>query len=85
MFNFKTLVTVTTAGKLDVIGHDGHTLGVNCAQVGIFENTFHILLAGFLQGQKRAAVETNISLEILSELTDRRNGKLWIQSSVLFW
>ena len=31
-----------TAGKLDVLGHDGHTLGMDGAQVGVLEKTDQI-------------------------------------------
>ena len=59
------------AGELDVLGHDGHTLGVDCAQVGVFEKTDQVRFAGFLQGHNGAALETKVGLEILSDLTDK--------------
>ena len=31
--------TTDTSGQLDVLGHDGDTLGVDGAQVGVFEET----------------------------------------------
>ena len=37
--NFLSTFTTDTAGKLDILGHDGDTLGVDGAQVGIFEET----------------------------------------------
>ena len=39
--NLSTLST-DTAGELDVLGHDGDTLGVDGAQVGVFEKTIEI-------------------------------------------
>ena len=39
-----------TAGKLDVLGLDGDTLGVNSAQVGVFEEGDEVSLNGFLEG-----------------------------------
>ena len=36
--NLSTLAT-DTAGKLDVLGHDGHTLGVDGAEVGVLKET----------------------------------------------
>ena len=39
-----------SAGKLNVLGHDGDSLGVNGAQVGIFKQTNQVSLASFLKG-----------------------------------
>ena len=41
--------TADSAGKLDVLWHDGDTLGVNGTQVGIFEKTNQVGLASFLK------------------------------------
>ena len=38
-----------TAGKLDVLWHDGHTLSVDGAEVGILEQTDQVSLTGLLQ------------------------------------
>lgn len=40
-----------TASKLDVLRHDGHTLGVDRAQVRVFKETNQIGLSRLLQGQ----------------------------------
>ena len=39
-------------GQLDVFGHDGHTLGVDGAQVGVFKQTHQVGLAGLLHGER---------------------------------
>ena len=69
----KNLSTFTTdaAGELDVLWHDGHTLGVDGAKVGIFEETDEVSFAGFLESHDGGALETKISLEVLSDLTDQ--------------
>ena len=36
-------------GELDVLGHDGDTLGVDGAQVGILEQPHQVRLAGLLK------------------------------------
>ena len=46
-----TLPTDTT-GQLDVFGHDGDTLGVDGAQVGVLKQTNQVSLAGLLQTKK---------------------------------
>jgi hypothetical protein len=38
-----------TAGKLDVLRHDSHTLGVNGSKIGILEKTNKVSLCGFLK------------------------------------
>jgi hypothetical protein len=42
--------TSNTTSQLDVLGHDGDSLGVDGAQVGIFEQSNQVSFAGFLQG-----------------------------------
>ena len=39
-----------TAGELDVFWHNGNTLGVDGAQVGIFEKTDQVSFGCFLKG-----------------------------------
>lgn len=46
--HLSTLAT-DPAGKLDVLGHDGHTLGVDGAKVGILEQSNEVSLAGLLK------------------------------------
>ena len=69
----KHLSTLTTdaAGKLDVLGHDGHTLGVDGSQVGILEETDEVSLSSLLEGEHSGGLETEIGLEILSNLTNK--------------
>ena len=69
-WNLSTLTT-DTAGKLDVLGHDGHTFGMDSAQVGVFEKSNQVSFAGFLKGHHGTALETQIRLEILCDLTDK--------------
>ena len=52
-------------------GHDGHTLGVDGAQVGVIEQTNQVGLAGLLEGHDGRALETQVSLEVLGDLTDQ--------------
>merc|ERR1719401_1355168 len=37
--------------ELDVLGHDGHALGVDGAEVGVLEEADQISLAGLLEGE----------------------------------
>ena len=36
---YLSTLSTDTAGQLDVLGHDGHTLGVDGAQVGVLKQT----------------------------------------------
>ena len=69
--NFLGTFTTDTTGQLDVLGHDGDTLGVDGAQVGIFEKTNQVSLSRFLESHDGAGLETQVSLEVLSDLTDQ--------------
>lgn len=40
--------------------------GMDCAQVGVIEETHEISLGRFLKGENNVALETKIGLEILS-------------------
>ena len=57
--------------QLDILWHNGHTLGVNGAQVGVFEKTNEVSLGSFLQSHNGGRLEAEVCLEILSNLTDK--------------
>ena len=42
-------LSTDTSGQLDVLGHDGDTLGVDGAQVGVLEQPHQVRLAGLLK------------------------------------
>ena len=74
--NLSTLST-DTASQLDVFWHDSNTLGVNGTQVGVLEKTDKVSLTGLLEGHDSRALEAEVSLEILGDLTDQAlEGKL---------
>jgi hypothetical protein len=55
---------------LDVLGHDGDALGMDCAQVSILEKANKVCLSGFLKCQDGSALEAKLRLEILRDLAD---------------
>lgn len=59
------------ASELDVLWHDGDTLGVDGAQVGIFEEANQVRLARFLQCHDGGALEAQVGLEILRNFTHK--------------
>uniref|UniRef100_A0A8C0YS59 Core Histone H2A/H2B/H3 domain-containing protein n=1 Tax=Cyprinus carpio carpio TaxID=630221 RepID=A0A8C0YS59_CYPCA len=62
-------LSADAARQLDVFGHDGDSLGVDGAQVGVLEQTDQISLAGLLQGHDSGALEAQVRLEVLSYLS----------------
>ena len=68
--NLGTLST-DAASELDVLWHDGDTLGVDGAQVGVLEKTNQVGFAGLLQGHDGGALESQIGLEVLGDFTHK--------------
>lgn len=60
-----------SASQLNVLRHDGHSLGVNGAEVGVFEKTNQIGLASLLQGHDGRPLESEVRFEVLSDLTNK--------------
>ncbi|KAK6728828.1 hypothetical protein RB195_006095 [Necator americanus] len=63
-------LSTDTASKLDVLGHDGDTLGVDGAQVGVLEETDEVSLGGLLESHHGGRLEAKVGLEVLGDLTD---------------
>ena len=55
-------------GELDVLWHDGHTLGVDGAQVGVLKQTNKVGLAGLLESHDGGGLEPEVSFEVLGNL-----------------
>lgn len=67
--NYLGALTTDPAGKLDILGHDRHTLGMDGTQVGVLEETDEVSLAGLLQSHDSGSLESEVGLEVLSDLT----------------
>merc|ERR1719250_115774 len=61
-------LTPDPPGELNIFGHDGDSLGMDGAQVGVLEQSHQVGLASLLQSHHSRALEPEISLEILSNL-----------------
>ena len=59
------------AGQLNVLWHDGNTLGVDGSQVGVLEKADKVSLSGLLKGKDGRSLEAEIGLEVLGNLTDK--------------
>ena len=68
--NLRTF-TADSSRQLDILRHDGDSLGVDRAQVGVFEQANQVRFGRFLQGQDRGGLESQVSLEILGDFSDQ--------------
>ena len=68
--NLSTFST-DAAGKLNVLGHDGDTLGMDGTQVGVLKETNQVSLRGLLEGHDSRGLEAEVSLEVLGNFTDK--------------
>ena len=70
---WKDLSTFSTDSscQLDVFWHDGDPLCVDGAQVGVFEKTDEVSFRGFLESGDGCALESQVGLEVLCDLTDQ--------------
>ena len=56
--------------QLDVLGHDGDPLGMDGAEVGVLEQPDEVGLGCLLQGHDGGALEAEVGLEVLCDLSD---------------
>ena len=76
MRNLRAL-SADAAGELNVLGHDGDTLGMDGAQVGVFEESNEVGLGSLLKGEDGRSLESEITLEVLCDLAhETLEGKL---------
>lgn len=59
-----------SSGELNVLVHDGHSLGVDSAQVRVFKQTDEVGLRCLLKGGNGRALESKIGLVVLSDFPD---------------
>jgi len=59
-----------SAGELHVLGHDGNSLGVDGAKVGVLEEADHVGLGGLLEGEHGGRLETKLVSVLRSDFAD---------------
>ena len=64
-------LSTNTASQLDVLRHDGDTLGVDGAEVGVLEESDEVGLGSLLEGHDGARLEAEIGLEVLGDFPDK--------------
>jgi len=70
LLNALRALTTEAAGKGEVLGLNGDTLGVDGSKVSVFEEGDEVSLAGFLESQNGGGLEAEIRLEVLGDFTD---------------
>ena len=67
------LSTLTTdaACQLDVLGHDGDTLGVDGTEVSVLKETYEVGLRCLLESHDSRGLEAQVGLEVLGNFTHK--------------
>lgn len=60
-----------SSGELDILWHDGDSLGVDGSKVGVFEKSNNVGLSSFLEGKDSWWLESQVSLEIISNFSNK--------------
>ena len=60
-----------TTSQVNITDHDGDTLAVDGAQVDILKETDQVGFSSFLQGSNGSGLETQVSLVVLGNFTDK--------------
>merc|ERR1739848_569199 len=63
-------LTSDSSGELDILGHDGDSLGVDGAEVGVLEETDEVGFRGFLEGEDGAGLESEVLVEGVGDLSN---------------
>ena len=59
-----------SSGELDVLGHDGDSLGVDGAQVGILKKADEVSFRSFLESHDGGRLESEVGFEVLGDFSD---------------
>ncbi len=64
-------VSTDSFSQLQIFGHNGDSLGVDGAEVGVFEEGHQVGLSWLLEGQDGLALEPDLLFELSGDLTDQ--------------
>ena len=59
-----------SSGELHILWHDGNSLGVDSAEVGVFEKSDHVSFSGFLEGKDGVGLESQVGFEVGGNFSD---------------
>ena len=68
--NSSGALSTDSAGELHVLWHDGNSLGVDGAEVGVLEESNHVGLRCLLEGEDGAGLEAEFASVLRGDLTD---------------
>ena len=63
-------VSSNSLGELEISGHDGDSLGMDGGKVGVLEEGNEVSLSSLLESEDSRALEPELLLELVSDLTD---------------
>ncbi len=63
-------VSSNSLSELHVLWHDGNSLGMDGAKVGVFEKTNHVCLGGLLKSKDGGRLESKVGLEVGSDFSN---------------
>ena len=63
-------LTSDSPGELHVLLHDGHSLGVDAAQVGILEDSDQVSLGGFLESEEGLSLASKGVIDLHADGSD---------------
>ena len=69
-YRYSRSLASDSSGQLHVLWHDGDSLGVDSAQVGVLEEADHVSLSSLLEGEDGRRLESEIVLEIVGDFSD---------------
>ena len=64
-------LTSDSSGQLNVLWHDGDSLGMDGTQVGVFEQADHVGFGSLLQGLNGRGLESQFGLVVGGNLSDQ--------------
>ena len=60
-----------SSGELDILWHNGDSLSMNGAKIGIFKQSYHVSLGSFLKSKNCLGLESQIAFVFLSDFSDQ--------------
>ena len=63
-------LSADAASELNVLGYNGHVLGVYDTQVGILKETNEVSLCSLMKGKDGRSLKAKVALEVLGDLAD---------------
>ena len=64
-------LTSDSSGQLHVLWHDGNSLGVDGAEVGVLEESDHVSFSSLLESENSRRLESEVILEVVGDFSDK--------------